>query len=56
MLYLITTLQIVKLLTTGFNNTGTWSNSTAYKTGDAVNHGGHYYVGKIDGTGQERYN
>ena len=41
-----------KLLTTGFNNTGTWSSSTAYKTGMRQSRWSLLRC-KIDGTGQE---
>lgn len=36
------------LITTGYNNTGTYSHGTSYKTGDVVRYGGNSYVAKTN--------
>jgi hypothetical protein len=38
------------VITTGYNNTGTYSHGTAYKTGDVVQYGGNSYVAKTNHT------
>ena len=40
------------VITTGYNNTGTYSHGTAYKTGDVVQYGGNTYVAKTNHTSQ----
>jgi len=40
------------VITTGYNNTGDYSFSTTYKTGDVVNYGGYVYVANANHSGQ----
>ena len=40
------------IITTGYNNTGTYSHGTAYKTGDVVRYGGNTYVAKTNNTSE----
>src|SRR6056300_1132876 len=40
------------VVTTGYNNTGTYSHGTAYKTGDVVQYGGYVYVANANHTNQ----
>src|SRR6056300_870449 len=40
------------VITTGYNNTGDYSNSTTYKTGDVVKYGGNSYVANANHTNQ----
>src|SRR5210317_413532 len=40
------------VITTGYNNTGDYSNSTTYKTGDVVRYGGNTYVATTNHTNQ----
>ncbi len=40
------------VITTGYNNTGTYSHGTAYKTGDVVQYGGNTYVAKANASSQ----
>src|SRR6056300_53317 len=40
------------VITTGYNNTGTYSHGTAYKTGDVVQYGGYVYVANANHTNQ----
>src|SRR6056300_589723 len=40
------------VVTTGYNNTGTYSHGTSYKTGDVVQYGGYVYVANANHTNQ----
>ena len=40
------------IITTGYNNTGTYSHGTAYKTGDVVRYGGNSYTAKTNNTSE----
>ena len=40
------------VITTGYNNTGTYSHGTAYKTGDVVQYGGNSYVANANHTNE----
>src|SRR6056300_697114 len=40
------------IITTGYNNTGTYSHGTTYKTGDVVRYGGNTYVATTNHTNQ----
>src|SRR6056300_1350476 len=40
------------IITTGYNNTGTYSHGTTYKTGDVVKYGGNSYVANANHTNQ----
>src|SRR6056300_397247 len=40
------------VITTGYNNTGTYSHGTTYKTGDVVKYGGNSYVANANHTNQ----
>src|SRR5210317_554396 len=40
------------VVTTGYNNTGTYSHGTTYKTGDVVKYGGNSYVANANHTNQ----
>jgi len=40
------------ILTTGYNNSGTYSHGTAYKTGDVVQYGGYVYVANANHSSQ----
>ena len=40
------------IITTGYNNTGTYSHGTTYKTGDVVRYGGNTYVAKTNNTSE----
>ena len=40
------------VVTTGYNNTGTYSHGTTYKTGDVVQYGGYVYVANANHTNQ----
>jgi len=40
------------VITTGYNNSGTYSHGTSYKTGDVVQYGGYVYVANTNHVGQ----
>jgi len=40
------------VITTGYNNTGTYSHGTSYKTGDVVRYGGNTYVAKTNNSSE----
>ena len=40
------------VITTGYNNVGTFTYGNSYKTGDVVNYGGNSYVAKVNHTNQ----
>jgi len=40
------------VITTGYNNSGTYSHGTAYKTGDVVQYGGYVYVANANHSSQ----
>jgi len=40
------------VITTGYNNAGTYSHGTSYKTGDVVQYGGYVYVANANHTNQ----